>query len=516
MTGPLRNREAVTPDDVVSNTDRVLSTDAVVEFSPMFRSVSGTPQQFVISYILGEQNTDRYRVDKQFQAVVDELVRILTEPPLETSVAAPVIQDADERKRSILSDSPAWFRVAPNPDASDASTFYELPQMSLVRKYWEDVDTIAERVGVGPELVRAVMYIETTRGWYDEIPNWFDANKSILPMNVHVDYWDDTGITREYFEQPHVNILFGTYLLRELLERVENPTVEKVGTLYNNLAAEKVSNYGARVARLIGTQPWYRTTRTSAAAQPVSLAHGADILGDSVGVNGKNNPEDIRGLKNRFIELGFDWLGSNSTLDAATLDTIKLFQSIVRGQRSVSGDGRVDVPGPTYNWVISSKAPRWQRMPAGAMDGTTGFYNFELMEETNEHFDYGTNWMADTIRSAGVYYRETYLRVHPDAALLTINDVSLPRGGPAPPHNGHQTGLDCDIRLPRIDGTAPGQTTHEHAEYDRETTRGLLHALTVQPLVTRILFNDPVLASEGLCTPHAGHDDHIHFEIRPP
>lgn len=64
--------------------------------------------------------------------------------------------------------------------------------------------------------------------------------------------------------------------------------------------------------------------------------------------------------------------------------------------------------------------------------------------------------MADTLRDRGAAYKATFLVAHPQAALLHINDTSLPQGGDTPVHHGHEAGLASDIRLPRKDGTVGG------------------------------------------------------------
>jgi hypothetical protein len=240
-------------------------------------------------------------------------------------------------------------------------------------------------------------------------------------------------------------------------------------------------------------------------------------LSASVGKGGENRPEDVRALKRRLVDLGFDWLTVNEEVDEALARTISLVQSMNAGRNILRGDGRVDVPTPsdriwTYDWLRAANAPRWQIMPEG--DDTSGFFNFERSDPTDNH-EFGAGWMAETIRGAGVWYRDQYLANHPNAALLTINDVSVPQGGNTPDHAGHETGLACDIRLPRRNGTAPGATTYEHAEYDQDAMRAMLVAIRAQPMVTRILFNDPDLITEGLCERSPGHDNHAHFEIAP-
>jgi hypothetical protein len=209
-------------------------------------------------------------------------------------------------------------------------------------------------------------------------------------------------------------------------------------------------------------------------------------------------------------------------MDEAAITAIRLFQAIKNGLHRVEhpqNDGRIDPGGSTHRWLEALNAPRWQVMPRGSREA--GFLNYELLDETDQH-DYGTSWMAETIVAAGAAYRDAYLAAHPAAALLTINDVSLPHGGNTPDHATHETGLDCDCRLPRTDGTSGGitwnlrGTKQQNPLYDREAARAMLRVIQRQPLWHRTLFNDPVLIAEGLCIAAPGHDDHIHFEVRPP
>jgi hypothetical protein len=44
----------------------------------------------------------------------------------------------------------------------------------------------------------------------------------------------------------------------------------------------------------------------------------------------------------------------------------------------------------------------------------------------------------------------------------------------------------------------------------------MIVAFLAQPLADRVLLSDPVLEAEKLCRSAAGHDNHAHWEIRPP
>jgi murein endopeptidase len=130
-----------------------------------------------------------------------------------------------------------------------------------------------------------------------------------------------------------------------------------------------------------------------------------------------------------------------------------------------------------------------------------GFENFEAMDTTDQH-DFGTQWLGDTIRGAGTRYASGHLRLAPGAARIVINDVSLPEGGDTPDHAGHETGLACDLRLPRRDGGSGGiGNPNNNSHYDRDAMRAQIQSLRAEELVRRVFFNDRVLVEEGVCDP---------------
>lgn len=63
-------------------------------------------------------------------------------------------------------------------------------------------------------------------------------------------------MTPEKLNVPRYNIEFGVILLGRIRDCIADPTIAKIATLYNSLAVEKVSDYGARVASLYWKKPW--------------------------------------------------------------------------------------------------------------------------------------------------------------------------------------------------------------------------------------------------------------------
>jgi hypothetical protein len=234
-------------------------------------------------------------------------------------------------------------------------------------------------------------------------------------------------------------------------------------------------------------------------------------LSGSVGQGGKNEPKDVTAVKNRLADLGFP-IARDAIVTANTVSTIRLFQSIIKGRTVVGGDGRIDVDGPTHKFLQSANAPQWLEMPNGSP--AEGFINHDNRQGDNH--DFGVSWMVETIQAAGQIYL-THLASHPNAALIQTNDLSKPQGGDTDQHDTHETGLSCDIRLPRKDGKAGG-IEWDNPKFDRDAMRAMLKAIRGQTKykIDRIFFNDKTLIAEGLCTQLSEHDNHAHIDIVPP
>lgn len=269
---------------------------------------------------------------------------------------------------------------------------------------------------------------------------------------------------------------------------------------------KKESLFGVSDNKLVSNYPSYRNS--------FSLRY---MIENSVGENGVNNAKDVLTVRNRLTQLGF-FRESNvvnsdlSTVDVEFIEKIILFQSIIRGNSSLSGDGRIDPMGYTHQWLNANNAPVWTKLGDGSLTNRAlGYYN-----STKDEMDYfGTDWLISTIVKAGNVYYQAYLNNNPSASVMWINDLSLTTGGPYPPHGTHQTGLDVDVRLPKTNGESGG-ITFSSSDYDRDATREMLKAFKSCLLVKSILFNDSVLIGESLCNYYSGHDNHFHVKIEPP
>lgn len=266
----------------------------------------------------------------------------------------------------------------------------------------------------------------------------------------------------------------------------------------------------------LGTQSEEITIKAS-----VSTATGtvAIPLSGSVGSGGINNTADKIAVKQRLFDLGFTFVGTptNPALNTGFIHAIKLFQSIIAGRSTLGGDGRVDVGGATHLWLQAANAPRWQTMPAS--NPSISLRNRE-QEETADDHDFGTSWLANTILEIAIDYHNNFRSSNPSKAPFTLNDVSRPQGGNTRDHAGHETGLMCDVFLPRTDGKA-GDIDMNSPLFDRNAARALIQSMRRHKLVREVFFNDPVLMKEKfngrpLCNFASQHHHHIHFEINPP
>ncbi|WPZ14150.1 hypothetical protein T8J41_18785 [Nitratireductor rhodophyticola] len=167
---------------------------------------------------------------------------------------APVLQGSADRKRSIIKDAPAVFEVEANSEANGSKPIYELHEMNEVFERAVDILKEASAQDADHRLVMAIVCMETSHGYYDRL---HPRPKTVLPMNVHVSYWLGFGWSREDLQVPATNIRAGVTLLKRISERVKEPTVAKVATLYNNLSAEQASGYGARVQKIYEEEPWW-------------------------------------------------------------------------------------------------------------------------------------------------------------------------------------------------------------------------------------------------------------------
>ena len=206
---------------------------------------------------------DAEAATEQARSILPETVQWI-ESSLATIVNAangesppPIYKEVD-RLASVLADKPAYFYVAQGrqPVQANPKPLHYIKYAELVTTYADRIEEAAARHGVDPDLVRAVIWMESTHGWYDKATGLFIEPKSVQPMNVWPEYWTGLGINRTGVQDPAINIDAGAKILARISHRLLFNTPANIATLYNNLAADKVTEYGQTVNYYLNTKPW--------------------------------------------------------------------------------------------------------------------------------------------------------------------------------------------------------------------------------------------------------------------
>lgn len=175
----------------------------------------------------------------------------------------PVLTTLAERRQSIIADTPGTFIVAENTAvAAGPNPIYAIGNYEEVTENLAIIDRYAIQYGLDVDFVKAIVWMESTHGWYDRLKG--SDNETIRPMNVHARLWQQLGITRTDLANKEINIAVGVHILAKIWERTESPTFEKVATLYNSLGATSVNKYGKTVDSYRSTRPWSIATKQEA------------------------------------------------------------------------------------------------------------------------------------------------------------------------------------------------------------------------------------------------------------
>jgi hypothetical protein len=173
---------------------------------------------------------------------------------------------ATEQQRidSILNNTAGTIVVVANPSASgNHNTAIEWTWFgqSVVKKYEEFITAESVRQGVDPNWVKSIIYMENSHGYYDAVLMGFQ--KTIRPMNIDKTIWAGLLPPGGSFSNDYDNIAAGITLIKRLTDRIDQPDLQKVATLYNATARDKVADYGARVDLISSNRIWENTPNYS-------------------------------------------------------------------------------------------------------------------------------------------------------------------------------------------------------------------------------------------------------------
>ena len=162
------------------------------------------------------------------------------------------VQVKSSRKASMIYDIPYDCHIEDDYSASAKAPWNESGRLaSRTNKFFgwpQYIKASASRFAVPEILILSIAVMETTHGWYDEAHEWMGVNDSIRPMNINVDYWPSL-FSKEGMSDPAKNFDAGAFMLKRIVERLapNDRTTRKIATLYNDINAKSVNDYGARV-----------------------------------------------------------------------------------------------------------------------------------------------------------------------------------------------------------------------------------------------------------------------------
>lgn len=172
--------------------------------------------------------------------------------------AEPLFDSAEARKDAILGKGEADFTLKPDLLPVSDKPWYALDAMSEVNENEAIIEEEAKEAGLNPDFIKAIIYVETTQGYYDLIGVPFDLNGSVRPMNIRTGYWEGLGYTRSQLKDRRINIRAGIDLIKRIHSQSPDASVAAIATLYNDLAAKHISTYGMRVAEVLKEKPWLK------------------------------------------------------------------------------------------------------------------------------------------------------------------------------------------------------------------------------------------------------------------
>lgn len=163
------------------------------------------------------------------------------------------------RKKAILEDEyMIEFGILNNRNVKSDPPIYRVHVFNDVLKYEDYIEHESSAAKIDPDIVKAIIYLETSQGYYDSVLGVFGLNKTIRPMNIHASYWKDLGYSRGDLQEPRKNIQAGIKIIKKIQENMPGASVAEIATVYNNLGATEVSRYGARVERVYNEKAWER------------------------------------------------------------------------------------------------------------------------------------------------------------------------------------------------------------------------------------------------------------------
>lgn len=193
-----------------------------------------------------------------------------------------------------------------------------------------------------------------------------------------------------------------------------------------------------------------------------------------------------------------------------TVKTLQTLNNLPNANQIMSGmtlrlPASMDATHPDLNKPVTSAGatgPVTAQLPPSG----TGFVTYNPDNPPGSD-RFGTAGFVQALIALGAEWAQS------EAVPIGFGDMSRRNGTPFPPHRGHKSGREVDLRPLRKDGQNAPIRWDQLSQYDRNKTRKLMELIKRREKNAQIFFNDPVLIDLGLAKPLAGHDNHLHLQI---
>lgn len=171
--------------------------------------------------------------------------------------------DKNERTEQLSNGNNLFLDIEHNPNANYDMPAYTVPPVGshYVNKYGDIIEKYANQYNVDPDLVKAIMYNEGAtghKGGLNYLGDVFELSGSQMPMNIQDNTWGNFDGQHYDTYNPEQNIELGVQVIKRLQNSINNPTIEKIATLYNQTGAMEVNDYGARTRTIYDKKPWLK------------------------------------------------------------------------------------------------------------------------------------------------------------------------------------------------------------------------------------------------------------------
>jgi len=168
---------------------------------------------------------------------------------------------ANDRIKAMKNGEMLNINIADNPYAQYDMPWYTIENEGkyYVNKYGDIIEKYAQKYNVDADLVKSIMYNEAATG-HKIIFNWLGdvahVSDSQMPMNIQGETWGD--FQGEYYDtwDAEQNIELAVRVIKQITDSLDDPTYDKIGTLWNSTGNNTINSVGARINTIYEQKPW--------------------------------------------------------------------------------------------------------------------------------------------------------------------------------------------------------------------------------------------------------------------